>query len=78
MSKVIDWLKENWVNILIMLGAWMLPVVAITDVILDYGHPRPGYFVDMTLIKVGIIVMLPWGYGMQCVLRKLFGLVGVE
>ena len=78
MSKIISWSKENWVNILIMIGAWLLPAIAIIDVILSYGEPRPGYFVDLNLIRIGIIIMLPWGYGMQCILRKLFGLAGIE
>lgn len=78
MSKAIDWLKENWVNVLVMISAWLFPAITMVDVVLDYGRIRPAYSIDLDFIRIGIIVMMPWGYGMQCILKKLFGLAGVE
>lgn len=68
------WLKEHGQNLFIMLASWALPIALIAYEIVRYGQPVPAGFVTMEHVGLTIFLMLPWGYGMQCIYKRLLSL----
>lgn len=67
MTKILTWLKNNWLALLGNLFIWLVPLVAIFA--LYFQQDMGGYTLEITGIIVGIVIVLVYTKALKNTIR---------